>query len=106
MNPAITAALIAAAHEEEIEKEVVGKLREARATGPSSAIPLAGAKREHLDEAMADGSVKETSDGRFYLDERAIADRKEGQGFLALLIIAVIFLIVASGVALVLAVRH
>ena len=103
MNPAITAALIAAAHEEEAEKLVLGRLRDARATGPSSAIPLDldGDKRKLLDEALGNGAVKKTSDGRFYLDERAIADRKEGQGFLALVIILVCLSVVASGVALI-----
>ncbi len=103
MNPAITAALIAAAHEEEIEKNVVGRLRDAKATGPSSAIllQLDDEKRKLLDEAIGNGAVKKTADGRAYLDERAIADRKEGQGFLALVIILISLSIVASGVALI-----
>ena len=103
MNPAITAALIAAAHEEEIETNVVGRLRDGKAVGPSSAIPLDldGDKRKLLDEALGNGTVKKTSDGRFYLDERAVADRKEGQGFLALVIILVCVSVVASGVALI-----
>jgi hypothetical protein len=103
MNPAITAALIAAAHQEEAEKLVLGRLRNARATGQSSAIPLGldGDKRKLLDEALGNGTVKKTSDGRFYLDERAVADRKEGQGFLALVIILVCLSVVASAVALI-----
>ena len=103
MNPAITAALIAAAHDEKIEENFLGRLREAKAIGPSSAIPLEldDDKRKLLDEAIGSGAVKRTPDGRFYLDERAIADRKEGQGFLVLVIILISLSVVASGAALI-----
>jgi hypothetical protein len=108
MNPAITAALMAAAHEEEIEKEIIGRLREAKALGPSSAVVLEldGDKKEYLDEAVAGGSVGKTSEGRFYLNERAIEDRKEGQGFLALVIILISLSVVASGIALIAVFGH
>ena len=102
MNPAITAALLIAAQEEESEKLIIGRLREARATGPSSAIALTldSDKQQLLEEAIAGGLVAKTSDGRFYLDERMVADRKDGQAFVALVIIIVGLSIVASGVAL------
>jgi hypothetical protein len=108
MNPAITAALIAAAHEEEFDKSVTGKLREAKATGPSSAIPLQvdPDKQDRLDEAIANGTISKTADGRLYLNERAIAERQEGQGHVALLVIFVALSILASGVALFLSVAH
>ena len=103
MNPAITAALIAAAHEEKIVENVLGRLRDAKAIGPSSAIQLQldDDQRSLLDEAIGSGAVKRTADGRFYLDERAIADRKEGQGLLALVIILISLSLVASGAALI-----
>ena len=58
MNPAITAALIAAAHEEEFDNSVTGKLREAKATGPSSAIPL------QVDPDKQDGWTRRSPTGR------------------------------------------
>jgi hypothetical protein len=101
-NPAITAALIAASRQQEAEEAIEGRLGKARATGPSSAISLdlEGKEKELLDQALAAGSVKTTNDGRYYLNERAIADRKEGQGFMVVLILLVIASIMASGIVL------
>ena len=101
-NPAITAALIAASRQQEVEEAIEGRLKKARATGPSSAIPLNlnGKEKELLDQALAAGTVKTTVDGRHYLNERAIADRKEGQGFMVVLILLVIASLMASGLAL------
>jgi hypothetical protein len=45
--------------------------------------------------------VVKTVDGRFYLNERAVADRKDSQGYMALLMILIAGSIIASGVALV-----
>ena len=53
-----------------------------------------------LDQALASGTVKRTADGRSYLDEMAVADRKEGQGFMALLIMLVIASVIASAAVL------
>jgi len=101
-NPAITAALIAASRQQEVKEAIEGRLTKAKATGPSSAVPLQleGKEKELLDQALAEGMVKSTSDGRFYLDERAVADRKEGQGFMVLLILLVAASIMASGIVL------
>jgi len=101
-NPAITAALIAASRQQEVEEAIEGRLGKAKATGPSSAISLdlEGKEKELLDQALAAGSVKTTNDGRYYLNERAIADRKEGQGFMVVLILLVIASIMASGIVL------
>lgn len=101
-NPAITAAIIAASRHQEIEEAIEGRLAKAKATGPSSAVPLelAGKEKELLDQAVAEGMVKITSDGRYYLNERAIADRKEGQGFMVVLILLVVASIIASAIAL------
>ena len=102
-NPAITAAIIAASRQQEVAEAIEGRLTKAKATGPSSAIPLelAGKEKELLDQAMAEGTVKITSDGRYYLNERAIADRKEGQGFMVVLILLIAASILASGIVLV-----
>jgi len=101
-NPAITAALIAASRQQEVEEAIEGRLGKAKATGPSSAISLdlEGKEKELLDQALAAGSVKTTNDGRYYLNERASADRKEGQGFMVVLILLVIASIMASGIVL------
>ena len=103
VNPAITAAIIAASHQEEVEKKIEKRLKEQGATGPSGAIllNLEGKDRDLLDQAVAGGTVKLTSDGRAYLNEQAVADRQEGQGFMALLILLVVASILVSAVALV-----
>ena len=103
MNPAITAALIAASSQEEVKEKIEGRLKKAKALSPTSAIELKleGKELELLDQALASGTVKRSSDGRLYLNELVIADRNEGQGFMALLILLVIASIVASAVVLV-----
>lgn len=102
VNPAITAALIAASHQEEMEQKVEGRLKKAGALSPGSAVALdlKDKEQELLDQALVSGTVKRTADGRLYLNERAISDRKEGQGFMALLIILVVASIIASVAAL------
>ena len=40
VNPAVTAALIAASHQQEVEEKIEGRLRKAGATGPTRAIAL------------------------------------------------------------------
>ena len=102
-NPAITAALIAASRQQEVEEAIESRLKKAEATTASKAIPLklVGKEKELLDQALAEGTVKTAGDGRYYLNERAIADRKEGQGFMVLLILLVVASIMASGFALI-----
>ena len=102
-NPAITAALIAASRQQEVEEAIERRLKKAEATTASKAIPLNldGKEKELLDQALAEGTVKTAGDGRYYLNERAIADRKEGQGFMVLLILLVAASIMASGFALI-----
>jgi hypothetical protein len=98
VNPAVTAALIAVSRQEEVQDKIEGRLKKAKATSASSAISLALKDKEQLllDQALAGGTVKRTDDGRFYLNERVVADRNEGQGFMALLIILVMASIIAS----------
>ena len=98
MNPAITAALIAASNQEGVEQKIEARLKKAGATSIASAIALdlKDKERDLLDQALAGGTVKQTADGRFYLNEQVIADRKEGQGFMALLILLVLASVIAS----------
>ena len=102
VNPAITAALIAASNQEEVEEKIEGRLKKAHAISWGSAIKLDLKEKEQklLDQALASRTVKRTPDGRLYLDELAIADRKEGQVFMALLIMLVIASVVASAAIL------
>ena len=96
VNPAITAALIAASQEG--AEKIEGRLKKAGATSSANArtLELADKDRKLLDHAIAVGRVKRTADGRFYLDERAIADATEGQGYMALLILLAVASIIAS----------
>jgi hypothetical protein len=98
VNPAIAAALLAAANQEEIQEKVEGRLKKVRAVSEASAIALELKDKERalIDQAVASGTVKRTDDGRLYLNERAIADRNEGQGFMALLILLAVASVIAS----------
>ena len=102
VNPAITVALMAAANQEEIQEKIEGRLKKARAVSEASAVALElkDKERQLLDEALTGGTVKRTSDGRFYLNERVIADRNEGQGFMALLLLLAVASVIASVVVL------
>ncbi len=102
VNPAITAALIAASRQEDVAQKIEARLKTARALSAATAVALElkDKEQELLDQALAAGSVKQTSDGRLYLNERVIADRKEGQGFMALLILLAVASVLASVVAL------
>ena len=103
VNPAITAALIAASRQEEVEQKIEARLKKAEALSPARAIALSLDEKGQklLDQALASGTVRETANGRYYLNEQMIADRNEGKGFMALLILLVFGSILASLVALV-----
>ena len=104
-NPAITAAIIAASAEQQARDTLLQQFRDARALGASSAIAFTAASKEeqaYLDYAIKKGSIVRGRDGRLHLDERAIADRKEGAGFVLLLVLLVVVSILASGAALLL----
>ena len=97
-NPAINAALLAAAHDQESEESIRTKLREAKALNSFSAIPLDlnEKQQELLRQALGAGTIVKIADGRFYLNERKIAERKEGHGFMLVLMILVIGSVIAS----------
>ena len=102
-NPSITAALIAASRQEDVEEKIEGRLKKANALTPATAVTLELKEKEQalLDQALASGTVRRTGDGRLYLDELMVANRKEGQGFMALLIILMAASVIASGAILV-----
>lgn len=103
MSPAINAALLAAASKQASEASIEAKLRAQGATDTTSAIgfdPAEKLQRQLLEKAIATGTVVRTADGRVYLDERAIADRKQGQGFMVAVILLIAASLIASGVAL------
>ena len=102
VNPAITAALIAASRQEDVEQKVEGRLKKAQAFSPARAIALSFDEKDQplLDQALASGTVKETANGRYYLNEQMLADRNAGKGFMALLILLVVGSILASLIVL------
>ena len=102
VNPAITAALIAASRQEDVEQKVEGRLKKAEAFSPARAIALSLNEKDQplLDQALASGTVRETANGRYYLNEQMIADRSHGRGFMLLLILLVFASIVASLIVL------
>jgi len=107
-NPAITAAIIAASRQHDVEQKIEGRLKKARALTRASAVSIDLDKKQQalLDQALAEGTVQRTDDGRFYLNEQALADRTEGQGLKAFLIVLITLSIAASGVAIVAALAH
>ncbi len=103
-NPAITAALIAASQAAGSRGSdrgpAAGRPRPPDRRAQSRSIST-GRRRSCSTRRWPTGTVKTTDDGRYYLNERAIADRKEGQGFMVVLILLVIASIMASGIVLV-----
>ena len=100
MNPAITAALLAA---QEHSPTLVERLEKAGAVHNDKAIAIAIAtpdQQAELDQALGLGLVKRRSDGHFFLDQKAVAERNAriGRGFLLWTAIALSF--VASAAAL------
>jgi hypothetical protein len=102
INAGVTAAILAASQDEDSEQFIQTKLRQAKALGAAAAIPLELKDKQQklLDKALAGGTVVRTVDGRFYLNERAVSDRKEGQVFMALLVMLAVGSVIASAAVL------
>jgi len=98
INAGVTAAILAASQDPDSEEFIQTHLRQAKAQGATAAIPLELSDKQQklLDKALAGGTVVKTVDGRFYLNERAVSDQREGNGFMALLILLVIGSVIAS----------
>jgi len=101
-NAGVTAAIVAASQDKDSEEFIQTQLRQAKALGANAAIPLElnDKQKKLLDKALAGGTIVKTVDGRFYLNERAVSDRREGNGFMALLILLVIGSVIASAAVL------
>ncbi len=105
MNPAITAAIVAANAKANASLEtVIARLRKDKALRSDSAVrfePANEAEQKFLDEAIGRGLVVRRHDGLYYINERAVSERNEGLGFAALLMLLAIASVVASVIALV-----
>ena len=103
MNPAINAALIAAAAQgQSAQQALLKQLTDAKAFGPSSAVlltPTSAAEEKALTELVGLMTVRPYS-GRYYLDRDRQKEREQQQGWTALVILVVIASLLASTVAL------
>ena len=104
-NPAINAALIAAAAQQQAltDQHILDPLKAAKATSPRSATTLdlsAKGTDKLLASLVKRGYVRATGDGRYWLDEAAMK-RAQTAGFRILLIVlAVLISVSASLIAL------
>lgn len=105
-NPAINAALIAVAAQQQAltDAHITGPLKKGRATSVRTAIPL-DLSAKGIDKLLAAlvkrGHVRSAGDGRYWLDEAAVAESKARGTRVALIVIAVLLSITASLLALV-----
>lgn len=105
-NPAINAALIAVAAQQQAlsDAHITGPLKKARATSARTAIPLdlsAKGTDKLLAAMVKRGHVRSAGAGRYWLDEAAVAESKARGTKTALIIIIVLLSVTASLVALV-----
>jgi len=102
MNPAITAALIAAQQSGEAT-DVIGKLTKAGATSLDQAVRFdtaSEAEAKQRDDLIATGLVHRRGDGRLFVNQRAVAERNARIGYGLLVALLLSASIVASVVAL------
>ena len=102
MNPAITAALIAAQQSE--APDPVARLTKAGALNSNTAIaidPATPAEAKLIDQAIGQGLVQRRADGRLFVNSRAVEERNARLGYQMLVVTLIALSIVASGVALV-----
>jgi hypothetical protein len=103
MSTAINAALIAAAAQgQSAQQAILKQLTDAKAFGPSSAVPLApndAAQEKALTELLGLMTVRPWNGG-YYLDRDRQKEREQQQGWIALVILVVIASVVATAVAL------
>ena len=105
-NPAINAALIAVAAQQQAltDAHITGPLRKGSATSARTAIPLdlsAKGTDKLLAAMVKRGHVRSAGAGRYWLDEAAVAESKARGTKTALIIIVVLLSVTASLVALV-----
>lgn len=107
VNPAINAALIAAAAQQQAltEQHVLNPLKAAGATSPRNATTLdlsAKGADKLLASLVKRGYVRATGEGRYWLDEAAMKRAQAAGLRVALIVIAFLLSVTASLVALLL----
>ena len=104
MNPAINAALIAAAAQgQSAQQALLKQLTDAKAFSPSSALPLTpkgAAEEKALAELIGHMTVRPWN-GRYDLDRDRQKEREAQQGWIVLVILLAIASLLASAVALI-----
>lgn len=104
VNPALNAALMAAAARRQSAREALLKrLAEARAVQPSDAIALdAGGEEEAaLTELIGQAIVRPAGNGRYYLDRHRQKEQEARQGWILLVVTLAALSVLASVLALV-----
>ena len=102
MNPAITAALLAAQQSE--RPRPIDRLTKAGAVDSGKAIaidPSTPAEAKLIDQAIAKGLIQRRADGRLFVNARAVEERNARIGYQLSLGLLIGLSIVASVVALV-----
>ena len=94
-NVAILAATVAAAQ----RQRRIDELREAGATSPAAAVALEDEARKTLEPVIALGIVRQTEDGRWWLDEAAHAAWSQGPKGNQRAVVLVVIALAAIGVA-------
>lgn len=98
INPAVMAA---AAVQQKAKEAIVARLREGRATAPTRAMPLPDDQfGKPLEELVGLAHVRPMGNGRYWLDEAALARSKASGTRVALIVIAFLLSVTASLVAL------
>jgi DNA-binding IclR family transcriptional regulator len=105
-NPAINIALIAAAQQQQAltNEHITGPLKKAGATSVRTAIRLdlsAKGTDKLLAGLVKHGHVRVAGDGRYWIDEAAVARSKAAASRIALIVIAFLLSATASLIALV-----
>lgn len=100
MNPAIHAAIIASQKQQQGVDDVVRKLRKAGALSATSATALTDIDQVKIDEAVGLGLIIRSADGRLYVNEHAVSDRLQSQGWIVIVVLLVTASLIASAVAL------
>lgn len=101
MNPAITAAIIAAQQAE--TPDPVARLTKAGALNSAEAIaidPASPAEAKLIDAAIGQGLIQRRADGRLFVNARAVEERNARMGYQFLIVTLIAVSIVASGAAL------
>lgn len=94
-NVAILAATVAAAQ----RQRRIDALRQAGATSPAAAVGLEDEARKTLEPLIALAIVRETEDGRWWLDEAAHAAWVQGPKGKQRTVVLVVIVLVAIGLA-------